>query len=30
MKLIDLRMHNLPEEIVEKMETGYSGSNLLR
>jgi len=24
MKLIDLRMHNLPEEIVEKMETGYS------
>jgi 5'-3' exonuclease len=24
MKLIDLRMHNLPEEIVEKMESGYS------
>ena len=30
MKLIDLRLHNLPDEIVEKMETGYSGSNLLR
>jgi len=24
MKLIDLRMHNLPGEIVEKMENGYS------
>lgn len=24
MKLIDLRMHNLPDEIVEKMENGYS------
>jgi 5'-3' exonuclease len=24
MKLIDLRMHNLPDEIVEKMESGYS------
>lgn len=30
MKLIDLRLHNLPEEIVEKMESGYSGINLLR
>lgn len=30
MKLIDLRLHNLPDEIVEKMESGYSGSNLLR
>jgi 5'-3' exonuclease len=30
MKLIDLRLHNLPDEIIEKMETGYSGSNLLR
>jgi len=24
MKLIDLRLHNLPDEIVEKMESGYS------
>jgi 5'-3' exonuclease len=30
MKLIDLRLHNLPQEIVEKMESGYSGSNLLK
>jgi 5'-3' exonuclease len=22
-KLIDLRLHNLPDEIIEKMETGY-------
>jgi 5'-3' exonuclease len=24
MKLIDLRLHNLPDEIIDKMETGYS------
>ena len=24
MKLIDLRLHNLPDEIINKMETGYS------
>jgi len=30
MKLIDLRLHNLPQEIIDKMENGYSGSNLLR
>jgi hypothetical protein len=30
MKLIDLRLHNLPQEIIDKMESGYSGSNLLK
>jgi 5'-3' exonuclease len=30
MRLIDLRLHNLPDEIVDKMENGYSVSNLLR
>jgi 5'-3' exonuclease len=30
MKLIDLRLHNLPQEIIDKMENGYSGSNLLK
>jgi 5'-3' exonuclease len=30
MRLIDLRLHNLPEEIIDKMESGYSGINLLR
>ena len=24
MRLIDLRLHNLPDEIIDKMETGYS------
>jgi 5'-3' exonuclease len=28
MKLIDLRLHNLPDEIIDKMESGYSGINL--
>ena len=30
MKLIDLRLHNLPDEIINKMESGYSIINLLK